>query len=237
MTITAWLRWQTVSPLLPREARRVLDIGAGAGSIGSFLASRYEYVGIEPDPVSYAEALERLGGRGTLRNCGFEELEPHGDFDLVCAFEVLEHIEDDTAALSNWVRHARPGGWVLVSVPQGRKRYAAGDARVGHYRRYDSGDLVALFEGVGLEQVETQVYGAPWGNVQEAVRRVVFTLLPGKSTRAERTAESGRFLRPPTWASSVARAASVPFGYLQRPLAARGIGTGVVALGRRPLDG
>jgi len=234
MTVTAWLRWHALSPLLPPGARRALDIGAGSGSMGSFLAARYDYVGIEPDPVSYAKARQRIGNLGRVLNCGFDEFEPRGEFDLVCAFEVLEHIEDDRAASTEWVRHLSPGGWLLVTVPHNRHRYGAGDARVGHFRRYDTADLVGLFEAAGLDDVITRVYGSPWGNVQEAARNTAFRLRPTDQSQAERTAASGRFLQPPTWAAGVAHAVSAPLAYIQRPLATRGIGTGIVARGRLP---
>lgn len=234
LTVTAWLRWDAVQPLLPRPGGRVLDIGAGTGTIGSFLADRYEYVGVEPDPVSHAVATRRIGGRGVVHNIAIENLEPAGDFDLVCAFEVLEHIEDDTAALSLWVRHLRPGGFIVVSVPQGRERFSEGDARLGHFRRYDPPELVEKLSDAGCVDVVAVVYGSPWGNVQEAIRHAAFRLRPSGKSRAERTAESARFLQPPPWGVQATRAVSVPLRYVQRPLAGAGIGTGVIALGRLP---
>src|SRR5437867_2509309 len=113
LTVTAWLRWDAVQPLLPPAGGRLLDIGAGTATIGSFLADRYEYVGVELDPVSHAAAEKRIGARGQVHNSPIEALAPAGDFDVVCAFEVLEHIEDDEAALALWARHLRPGGTIV----------------------------------------------------------------------------------------------------------------------------
>lgn len=234
LTVTAWLRWDIVERLLPISQGRALDIGAGAGVVGSFLAERYDYVGVEPDPTSHATAQRRIGDRAVLHNNAIEELDLTHDFDLVCAFEVLEHIEDDTRALSLWVSHLRPGGWLLVSVPQGRGRFAAGDARVGHFRRYDPADLARKFADAGLENVATTVYGSPWGNFQEAVRRVIFRLRPSAQPITQRTAASGRFLQPPTWGAFGTRALSIPLRYLQRPFSRNGIGTGLVVLGQLP---
>ena len=236
LTVTAWLRWDALEPLLPPSGARILDIGAGTAAIGSFLANRFDYVGIEPDPASHAAAVERIGSRGVVRNMPFEQLVPAGDFDLVCALEVLEHIEDDRAALAGWVRHLRPGGSLIVSVPQGRARYSEGDARVGHFRRYDPAELEGKLRDTGLADVSSVVYGSPWGNVQEAARRVAFRLRPSEKSREERTAESGRFLQPPTWGVRATQAVSVPFRYAQRPLAARGVGTGVIARGSWPSE-
>jgi SAM-dependent methyltransferase len=243
LTVTAWLRWDAVQPLLPATGGRILDIGAGTGTIGSFLADRYEYVGVEPDPISHAVARERIGLRGVVHCGAIEQLDPAGDFDVVCAFEVLEHIEDDVEALSLWVRHLRPGGFMVVSVPQGRDRFSEGDARLGHFRRYGPPELAGKLRAAGLTGVETVVYGSPWGNVQEAIRHLAFRLRPSPKPLAERTAESARFLQPPAWGAHATHALSIPFRYLQRPLASRGVGTGVIAVGRlpdgetRPTDG
>jgi SAM-dependent methyltransferase len=234
LTVTAWLRWDAVEPLLPRGGGRVLDIGAGTGTIGSFLAERYQYVGVEPDPVSHAIAAERIGKRGVVHNAVIEHFEAAGEFDLVCAFEVLEHIEDDAGALSRWSRYLRPGGSIVVSVPQGNDRFSEGDARLGHFRRYDPPELEGKVRAAGFTEVATVVYGSPWGNVQETIRRVAFRLRPSEKSIAERTAESARFLQPPAWGVHATRAVSIPLRYVQRPLARRGIGTGVVAIGRLP---
>ena len=72
------------------------------------------------------------------------------DFDVLCSFEVLEHIEDDLGELQRWVTHLKPGGMVIVSVPAHRHRFAAADEGVGHFRRYDPVDLVDLLESAGL---------------------------------------------------------------------------------------
>jgi SAM-dependent methyltransferase len=232
LTVSAWLRWHEVQRFLPVSSERVLDIGAGGGSLGSLLAERYDYVGIEPDRASYAKAKRRVGVLGQVVNCSFEAFEPDEQFDLVCAFEVLEHVEDDAAAVQRWVRHLRPGGWLLVTVPQGRNRFGPGDARMGHLRRYDPEGLTELMECAGLCETTTAVFGSPWGNVEEAIRNVAFRVRPSEQTVAERTAESGRFLHPPDWAAGVVRGVSIPLRYLQRPFSRRGIGTGLIALGR-----
>lgn len=233
LTISAWLRWSVVEHLLPGNARRVLDIGAGAGSIGSLLSDLYEYVGIEPDPVSFEIAERRIGDRGRLHKCRFEDFPPARDFDLVCAFEVLEHLEDDEAALRRWIQHIRPGGWLLLSVPKGRRRYAAVNARAGDLRRYDPGDLNLLMTRAGLRQIVMRSYGSPYGNLQESIQNLILRARPPRGTVAERTAASGRFLLPPTWATAAVRALAVPLQHAQRPFSNQGIGTGIVARGRR----
>lgn len=232
LTISGWLRWRVAEQLLPANARRVLDIGAGAGSIGSLLSDSYEYVGIEPDPVSFEIAERRIGDRGRLVNCRFEDFDPAPNFDLVCAFEVLEHLEDDEAALGRWIQHLRPGGWLLLSVPKDSLRYGPFNARAGDLRRYDPEDLNQLMARAGLRQVVMRPYGSPYGNVQEWIQNVILRARPPGKTMTQRTAASGRFLLPPAWARGAVHAFAVPLQYAQQPFSNRGIGTGIVARGR-----
>ena len=87
LTFQAWLRWDTVERLLPAEARTVLEIGAGMGTVGSMLASRRDYLGLEPDATAFAVARRRIeaaGGRAAQAD--YADLERGREFDLVCAF-------------------------------------------------------------------------------------------------------------------------------------------------------
>ena len=75
-------------------------------------------------------------------------------FDAVCAFEVLEHIEDDAGALRAWRERLRPDGRLLMSVPLYQRRYAAADRFVGHFRRYDPEPLGELLRETGYADVK-----------------------------------------------------------------------------------
>jgi SAM-dependent methyltransferase len=234
LSLSAWLRFDAVERLLPSDVRSVLEIGAGLGSAGALLARRFEYTGLEPDPTSYRVASERIGTVGVVLNETAEEFVPREPFDLVCAFEVLEHCADDRDALAGWLRHARPGGYAMVSVPFGRARFGPWDRRAGHYRRYDRVDVVGVFESVGLESVRGIAYGFPLGSATAAVRDVVARIEGRSGTAEERTASSGRQLQPPAWAGGVTRAVSAPFRVLQRPFSGTSRGPGIVVRGRLP---
>lgn len=96
----ASLRWDVVARLLPEQPGAVLEVGCGRGAAAARIARRAErFVCCEPDPQSFAVAKANLEGLSTVHNCMSFEL-PKGDrFDTICSFEVIEHIEDDTAAL------------------------------------------------------------------------------------------------------------------------------------------
>jgi glycosyltransferase involved in cell wall biosynthesis/SAM-dependent methyltransferase len=231
----AALRWQLVRERLAELApETVLEMGAGQGSVGARLASTSTYVGVEPDERSRATAAGRLPAGARLL-ADVDELHDDEVFDLLCAFEVLEHIRDDRDALDRWVRHVRPGGHVLVSVPAEPDRWGPHDELVGHLRRYTGADLAALFESVGLDVVAVEHYGFPVAYPLEAGRNIVARRrlarqAPGDA--ATRTAGSGRHLQPPPWAGGFIWWAMAPFRVVQRRFPDRG--PGLVGVARRP---
>jgi SAM-dependent methyltransferase len=235
----AWLRWDVVSRLLPDDAVDVLEIGCGQGGFAVRLARRYNYLGIDPDIASFQLARSRLaagGGRGEVRNGDLSVLNADEAFDLVCAFEVIEHIADDSHVLSDWAARVRPGGWLMLSTPAWQKRFAAWDELAGHFRRYDPGVLQARLSEIGLTDVRIVPFGGPLGIVLESVRNGIARrrgpAAAGESKEA-RTAASGRLLRLPDGpAAFIPYALTLPFMGLQRALPGRG--TGLVALARNP---
>jgi SAM-dependent methyltransferase len=82
-----------------------------------------------------------------------------GAFGLVAAFDVVEHVDDDDAALAEIARVASLGATVLLSVPLYAARWTKFDELVGHRRRYEPGDLVAKLARHGLSVSGTAAYG------------------------------------------------------------------------------
>lgn len=233
LSLHAWLRFDAIERLLPPHARTLLEIGAGQGSAGVLLSRRFTYVGLEPDEASFRTAVSRVGQAGTLLRETADKYKPDGPFDVVCAFEVLEHIADDRAALISWTRHLRSGGWLLVSVPAGRHRFGPTDVKAGHYRRYDRDDLAALLAAADLVEVEIIAYGFPLGYALEAGRNLYARRTIDDISLEERTAASGRWLQPPAWAGRLTHVVSAPFRFAQRPFGRTGLGTGLVARARK----
>ena len=234
----AWLRYDLIRRMIQSGVQDVLEIGCGMGAVGVRLAAQYRYLGLEPDPESFAVASERVarGGRGEVRNAPAESLDPQERFDLVCAFEVLEHIEDDAGALESWARRVRPGGWLLLSVPAHQRRYGPHDEVAGHFRRYEPAGLAALLEKTGLEEVELREYGMPLGYLLETARNAVGRRRLAAAPQAsmeQRTGASARLLQPRgALYGSVARFGTAPFRYLQRGFPHSG--TGLVVRAKLP---
>lgn len=150
----------------------VLEIGAGAGMLLQELAAR----GFTCSALETSDAAREVIARMAGRFGGRVELHDgpgpawRGRFPLLLAFEVLEHIEDDAAALREWVEWMAPGGTLLLSVPAHPGQWNAADVWAGHFRRYRRQDLVRLLERAGLTVEHVECYGFPLGNLTERLQ-------------------------------------------------------------------
>lgn len=113
-----------------------LDLGGGAGSMTAVLEQSCERVitfDCEPSLLTHASA--RVAG--DLSRLPFAD----AAFDVVAAFDVLEHVLDEGAALREIERVLRPGGVLITSVPAHSWLYANNDRVAGHVRRYSRDEL------------------------------------------------------------------------------------------------
>lgn len=146
-------------------AGRVLEIGCGAGALLHDLGERgYTGTGVELSSKARSVAEQILAGDERFRITSEVPRGSAESFDLLICFEVLEHIEDDLAALQSWLNLLKPGGRVLISVPAHQHRWNVTDVLVGHYRRYDRADLESLLRSAGLqaERILTIGWPASW---------------------------------------------------------------------------
>ncbi len=104
-----------------RERGRLLDVGCALGAFLDEAAgySGFELCGVDVSPETVAQAADRFGGRGVafasgaLPSLPFED----GAFDIVTAFDVVEHVPDRHAAIAELRRLLTPGGLLVVTVP------------------------------------------------------------------------------------------------------------------------
>jgi len=237
LTVSAWLRWDAVSRRLPIDPRSsVLEIGCGLGGLSQLLAERFPYAAVETDAAAAAAAHVRVRPYGGTVLCGDTgALEPGFHADVVCAFEVIEHIEDDRAALRDWAAHVTPGGHLIVTTPADPERFGAADARVGHWRRYDALSLAALMSCAGLDQIDVRHYGGPVSFALDATRQCLARLDARRAPADQRTATalSGQLLQPRSAGSArMTRLAAHPAMMMARAFPDRG--AGLIAVGRRP---
>jgi len=135
-----------------KEVNRLLEVGCGNGFVLGALEKAYpnaELIGAEFMEDSLAVARARLPQAKFIRLdvCAMDATEA---YDVIGAFDVLEHIEDDEKALANLQRALRRGGHLLITVPQHRWLWSAIDERVCHVRRYSRSELVGKVERAGL---------------------------------------------------------------------------------------
>jgi SAM-dependent methyltransferase len=138
----------------------VLEIGVGHGSYAAELCKLENYLGIDIDANSVAEARQRFPDlRFEVADITDPQLYQHiGQTQTIVCFNVLEHVEEHDIAITNLARILVPGGHLLVIVPAFRVLYNDLDRLAGHFRRYRSGELRALFESAGLEVLRSDYF-------------------------------------------------------------------------------
>ena len=144
--------WPLVESLL-RADSRCLEVGPGLRPRLPLAGTRY---------VDASErAVARLRKAGACADVGTIVDLPFANhaFDLVCAMDIIEHVEDDVGALRELTRVLAPGGTLLMSVPLHQSHWTAFDDFVGHCRRYEPATLTSLLAQFGLHVECSAVYG------------------------------------------------------------------------------
>ena len=163
--------WPLVSPLLPSALAR-LELGPG-------LRPRLPIAGMHFVDIC-APVIERLNARGGIAMSGGIDTLPFAiGIDLVCAFDVIEHVEDDRRVFSEVSRVLKDDGILIFSVPLHADRWTEFDNWVGHARRYEPPDLLAIMAGNQLELKRSAAFG-----MQPANPRLVNTACGGSSIAA-----------------------------------------------------
>jgi SAM-dependent methyltransferase len=133
----------------------VLDVGCGLGVARRFLSVPRTYIGIDVSATT-VELARRLHPEarvdfhvGSLPNLPL----PSASVDAAICLEVLEHLENDESALRELRRVMRPGGFLIVSVPQ-TFYWPAYRELIGHFRHYTPKSLRRLLQQEGFEFVE-----------------------------------------------------------------------------------
>jgi SAM-dependent methyltransferase len=135
---------------LPDRAQ-ILEAGCGPGGNLAMLQRFGEVVAIEPDAESRAYAAERNGI--DIREGLLPQSAPDFGraFDLVAAFDVIEHVPDDAGAVAKLGEYLKPGGFMITTVPAYGWMWSEHDAAHHHQRRYNLKAFRRLFENAGLK--------------------------------------------------------------------------------------
>ena len=192
---------------------RILDVGCGTGANLLLLSKYGDAEGVDVSEDALAFCRER--GLDKVRLGAGEEL-PYDDgtFDLVTAFDVVEHMDDDLAGITEMHRVLRPGGRVLLFVPTFMFLWGLQDDVSNHRRRYRLPQLQRVLEQAGFE-IERSTYAnitffLPILMVRKLMR------LTGIKTDTENTinvpALNGVFGRLFGLESSILKRMNLPFG-------------------------
>ncbi|MFC4531690.1 class I SAM-dependent methyltransferase [Sphaerisporangium dianthi] len=133
---------------------RALDIGAAGGGNTRVLVG-HGWDALVADFSQTAVDLARERGLQAIHADARNLPLPDGHFDLVLAFDVLEHIQEDDLAVREIFRVLRPGGTALITVPCDMALWSAHDVASGHVRRYTRDGLrsVLMREGLAIERM------------------------------------------------------------------------------------
>ena len=144
--------WPLVQSLLPTSVQR-LEVAPG-------LRPRLPIEGTQFVDIS-APALAKLRRRAAQVVLGQVTSLPFIDraFDLVCALDIIEHVDDDDGALSEISRVAKTGGIILISTPLHPDQWTSFDDFVGHKRRYDPPQLLSKLAQHQLAVERSAVFG------------------------------------------------------------------------------
>ena len=128
---------------------RALDVGAAGGGNTRVMRDRgWKTLSVDFSPAAVEIARQR--GLDAIQADACDLPLGSCEYDLVTAFDVLEHIEDDHAAATELRRVLRPGGTALIAVPCDMALWSPHDEAVGHVRRYDRTGLEELMVKAGF---------------------------------------------------------------------------------------
>jgi len=123
--------------------RRYLEIGCGTGYVLNGVAQAYPQAiltGSEVFSVGLPYAASRVKNAELLQ-MDAKRIPYVDEFDVIGAFDVLEHIKEDEAVLAEMLRALRPGGGIAITVPQHPWLWSHQDEYACHVRRYRIGEL------------------------------------------------------------------------------------------------
>jgi 2-polyprenyl-3-methyl-5-hydroxy-6-metoxy-1,4-benzoquinol methylase len=155
-------RWMA-DVIRPFCGSRVLEIGGGVGNLTLQLVPRPSFVVSDVNPL-YLSTLRSLRKDRPYLDVAYCDVTDIATFPRVQAFDtvicmnVIEHVEDDRAALRNIRSVLEPGGQAVILVPQGPANFGTLDEVLGHFRRYTTASLSAAARDGGFEVVQIQAF-------------------------------------------------------------------------------
>jgi SAM-dependent methyltransferase len=162
-----YVRWIFAGLVAPHLGRRVLEIGSGIGTFSTRIAADprvKQLTCVEIDLSCSATAREALAAaqvRKPVEHIVADYLGtplPKDDYDTALLINVLEHLQDDRAAVAKAHGELRMDGTLVIFVPAFGLLMSGLDRRLGHHRRYTARSLRKLLEGAGFTVTALRYY-------------------------------------------------------------------------------
>ena len=170
---------------------RILNIGTATGAGTIMLQEFGEVTSIEYDSDCCKflnNELHILTQEGSITDLQFED----NSFDLVCAFDVIEHVEDDTLAASEMLRVCKKDGFVIATVPAFMLLWSEHDVINHHFRRYKLNAFRNLFK-VDDDNVVVKSYFNFFFFIPIALIRIIMWPFQKNKTKTNATSDFERF--------------------------------------------
>lgn len=135
----------------------ILNVGAATGRSSEMLESFGQIQSIEYDQPSYQfcrDVLKMMIDQGSITELPY----PDNAYDCVCAFDVVEHVEDHQTAISELFRVCKPGGKIFITVPAFMSLWSNHDVVNHHFRRYRKQQTLDLFSANGGRLLRTTYF-------------------------------------------------------------------------------
>lgn len=129
----------------PSPGFKILNIGAATGRSSEMLSRFGDVTSIEYDK-DCCDFASKMTGLNIIHGSILALPFPENSFELVCAFDVIEHIEDDDKGVSEMKRVSKTNGYIFVTVPAFEQLWSHHDVVNHHFRRYKMDQVISRFK-------------------------------------------------------------------------------------------
>jgi SAM-dependent methyltransferase len=135
------------------HARSLLEVGCGSGYVLSGMHAGFPELRLAGSELSTRglEIARRRLPNAELMQMDARRIPFDSEFDLVGAFDVIEHVDEDVLVLRQMAQAAKPGGGILVTVPQHPRLWSPADEFSHHCRRYLRNELASKLASAGID--------------------------------------------------------------------------------------